>query len=112
MTEAMVSSLLINIVIPCAGLIVTALVGKLVVTINKKYNLDITKNEVENAVHFAERIAENAVKAGAPKLSSGQKLQEAVNYVNKIVPQKDQEALKKKIEAEVQRYRVSGNPDK
>ncbi len=112
MTEVMVSSLLTNIVIPLAGLVVTCLAGKLVNTLNKKYNLEITQQEIKNAVNFAERIAENAVKAGTPKLTSGQKLEQAVAYVEKVIPQKDKEVLKKKIEAAVQQYRANGNSTK
>ena len=112
MQEALITWALVNVVLPLAGIVAAGLLGRAALWANKKFKLDITQQAVVTGVNLAERIAENAIKKGLPKVSSNQKLNTAVEYVNKVIPGEDQEVIKKKIEAVVQQYRVNGNPNK
>ncbi len=105
MSEALITWALTNVLLPLAATVLLGIASKAMLVINKKYHLDIQQKEVENAVNFVERMAENAIKANGQALSSSEKLTQAVDYVNKAIPGQNQEVIKKKIEAAVQQYK-------
>jgi len=105
MSEAIISWFLTNVVLPLAATFLLAAMSKAVLVINKKYNLDIQRTTIENAVHYAEQMAANAIKNNKTALTPPDKLNKAVEYVNKAIPGQDQERVKQRIESAVQRVR-------
>lgn len=107
MSEALISWFLTNVVLPLAATFLLAAASKAVLVINKKFNLDIQRTTVENAVHYAEQMAATAIKNNQAALTSSQKLNKAVEYVNKAIPGQDQERVKQRIESAVQRISLN-----
>ena len=107
MSEALISWFLTNVVLPLAATILLALMSKVALIINKKYNLDIQRTTIENAVHYAEQMAATAIKNNQGSLTPNQKLNKAVEYVNKAIPGQDQERVKQRIESAVQRISLN-----
>jgi hypothetical protein len=103
MSQALISWALTNVVLPLAATILLALLSKVALIINKKYNLDIQRTTIEHAVQYAEQMAQTAIKNNQTALTPPEKLNKAVEYVNKAIPGQDQERLKLRIESAVQR---------
>jgi asparagine synthetase B (glutamine-hydrolysing) len=108
MTDTLITWALTNVILPLAGTILLALLSKLALVINKKFNLEIQRTTIEHAVQYAEQMAEKAIKDNQSTLTSSQKLTKAVEYVNKAIPGQDQERVKQRIEAAVQRVSQTG----
>jgi hypothetical protein len=105
-TQALIVWALNNVALPIAGLVLTAILGKVALVVNKKFNLDIQRTTIEHAVQYAEQVAQTAIKNNQTALTPPEKLSKAVEYVNKAIPGQDQDRLKLRIESAVQR--VSG----
>ena len=101
MTQALIAWFLTNIVVPLAATFLIAVLTKVALAINKKYNLDIQQKTIENAVRYVEQMAETAIKNGSTVQAPTQKMDSAVQYVNKVIPGLDQDHLEKRIEATV-----------
>ena len=112
MKDALITWFLVEVALPIIGTIVIVLLGRAAMWANKKFKMDITQQEIANAVNFAERLAENAIKNNQSKLTSNEKLNVAVDYINRVLPGQNQEIIRHKIEAAVQQYRGNGNPCK
>jgi hypothetical protein len=100
--ETFISWTLANVVVPVMAMVVLALVGRLVNTLNTKYHLGIQHDVVVNAVHYAEQIAQTAIKNNQGAVSGPEKKALAISYVNQVLPGQNQSVVATKIESQVQ----------
>lgn len=104
--------ILAQIVIPFIGTVLLGLAGAITTKVRRKIGLDIEDRIVEQAVHYAEEKARNALADSGEKLPGNLKLDAAIAYVWDAIPEARKDAcqarLKKKVESAVNRYLRNG----
>ena len=97
--------LLVTIVFPLLGTILTGFIGAFFHKANKKLDLDIEDSVLDNAVLYAEQLGKNYLKKHGNKMPSNEKMDAAVDFILGAIPKKKTDAyldrLKRKVEAKV-----------